>query len=112
LLCLGLAVGIFNFTKILCAFLLSSMHATCPAHLTLLDWIVLISGERYKVGAPHCEASCSLHLFNPLWLRIFSSAPCSQPQSLHSWFSLNVRDQVSRKQHYSFVYFNFYASRQ
>jgi hypothetical protein len=33
----------FRFsTKILYAFLISPMHATCPTHLVLLDWITLI----------------------------------------------------------------------
>jgi len=39
----------FSFpTKILYAFLISSVHATCPAHLILLDLITLMTfGEEY-----------------------------------------------------------------
>jgi len=60
-LCLGLASGLFpsdSPEKILYAFLISPMYATCPAHLSFLDLITLIIlGELYMLQS---SSLCSL----------------------------------------------------
>jgi hypothetical protein len=52
-LLLGLPSGLLLYgfpTKTLYAFSVTSMHATCPVHLILLDLIILIlHGEHYKL---------------------------------------------------------------
>ena len=71
---LGLLKGLIPVglpVNILKALLLSSILATCPAHLNLLDLITLIIlGTTYEV--PHCGAFSTPHS-HPSWAQVFAS---------------------------------------
>ena len=75
--------------NILKAFLPSSILATSPARLNILDLITLIIlGEGYEDEVPHSEAFSTPHFGPNIRLRILFS----NTLSLH--LSLNVRDHV------------------
>jgi hypothetical protein len=77
-----------------CSFLPSSMHATCPAHLILLDLIYLmVSGEEYRLwSSPLCNFLHSSITSSVLAPNILLGTLFSNTLSLYS--SLNVRGQV------------------
>ena len=64
--------------KILKALLPSSILATCPTHLNLLDLISLtIFAERTNYEVPHCEVFSTPHS-HPSWAQMFASGSCFQ----------------------------------
>jgi hypothetical protein len=71
-------------TMILQAFLVSFMHATCPTHLSVTDFIVIISGKYFKWS-----------LFSSMdyttWAISF------QKQFSNIWWDLLVRDQPTAR---------------
>jgi hypothetical protein len=71
------------------------IHASCPAHLILLNLItqIILVEECKSLSSPLCSLFC-FPVICPSLAQIFSSAPYSQtPSAPHS--SLSLSDQVS-----------------
>jgi hypothetical protein len=118
-LCLGLPSGLFpsGFPTN------SHMHSSSPFVLhalvisSALTWsfsIYLAKSTSYK--PPHYTVFFNLLSLHLSSVQIFSSAPCSQTSSFcvptlmsHTKFHTHIQ---SHRQNYSFVYSNFYVSRQ
>jgi hypothetical protein len=89
------------------------IRATCPAHLILHDLIILIILCK-KYEAPHYSVFSNLVRFHPCLVQTFSSVPCSQTPSVcvPQCQSPSFTPVQYHRQNYSFVYYNFYVSRQ
>jgi hypothetical protein len=80
--CLHLSSGIFLscfHNKILCAFLPSSIHDTCPACFILLDFIaVIMFGDEYESQSSILCNLVQFFLTSPFLGLIFCSLSCCQ----------------------------------
>jgi hypothetical protein len=81
-------------TNILYTSIFVPIHATCLAHLIILDLIILIIlSEEYKLRTPYYAVFSSLLSHHLSSVQIFSSAPCSRISSVYVP-PLMSRDQV------------------
>jgi hypothetical protein len=103
-------------TNILYTFLSYPFRTTYPAHLAILDLIILIIlGEEYKLWSSSLCSFLQPPVTSSFSVQIFSSAPCSQTPS-DCVPNLLSRDQVSNhtepQEHYNILYPTYYIFRQ
>jgi hypothetical protein len=83
-----------------------------PINATFPTSDPLIFGKGHKYEAPHYAVLSSLMLQPPSWVQIFSSASCSQtPTFFPEYDSPSLISTQSKRQNYSFIYFNLYTFR-
>jgi hypothetical protein len=85
------------------------MSATCPVHLILLEFIILIYCEEYSLWSWSLWCPSSLLLLHPSGVHIFFWPFCSQTPSVYilplmSETTFHIHTKLW--QSYNFVYFN------
>lgn len=83
---LGLPSVLFpsgSLNKVLNKFLTSPVDATCPTHLVILDFVLIMFCEHHKLWS---SSLCNFSNFPSLLssqVQVFSSSPCPQTSSIY-----------------------------
>jgi hypothetical protein len=76
---------LLTFPPITCELFFTPIYATSPAHLILLDLVVLILlGEEYKLWSSLLCIFSTLLSLHPMSVQMFLSTPCSWTPSVHT----------------------------